>query len=128
MKRKGRPPLPEKDRKSEPVGLRFTSGLRAKLEKARRSRQGDIEPSLSQEIEIRLRKSFETERKITTPFGGPTTNTRQVDLRDYFASQVLPQVYTAALTDKYGPTTVHAIATKAYQIADAMLEARKRDQ
>jgi hypothetical protein len=69
--RRGRPRLKKKDRKSEPVGVRLTKELRDRLEDARR--QGDAERSLTAEIELRLRESFEREKEIERRFGGPAT-------------------------------------------------------
>jgi hypothetical protein len=67
-RQRGRPPLKEKDRKSEPVGIRLTKELRDQLEDARR--QGNVERSLTQEIVLRLRESFEREKEIERRFGG----------------------------------------------------------
>ncbi len=67
----GRPPLKAEERRSEPVGIRLTKATRDKLEKARRGPEGD--KTLSQEIEQRLRRSFELDEELTKRFGSPGT-------------------------------------------------------
>lgn len=48
-------------------------------------------------------------------------------MRDYFAGQVLAVVYEAAARPAvFKPATIHDIAEKAYQIADAMLAERAK--
>lgn len=66
---RGRPRLKEADKRSEPVGVRLTKAVRQKLESARRSSDGDR--TLSQEIEIRLRRSFELDEELMKRFGSP---------------------------------------------------------
>lgn len=51
-----------------------------------------------------------------TKFGG-------LSLRDYFAAQILPAVYTASLAR--GEDLQDTIAEEAYELADAMIEARE---
>lgn len=46
-----------------------------------------------------------------------------MSLRDYFAGQVLPEVYRAGCRTK---ATIQDITQKSYDVADAMIEARKR--
>ena len=72
MKRgRGRPPLKAEERRSEPVGIRLTKAVRDQLEKARHGPEGD--KTLSQEIEQRLRQSFNLEDDIKRRFGGSGT-------------------------------------------------------
>jgi hypothetical protein len=68
MARRGRPSKPEADRKSEPISIRLTPGLRDRLEKERTK----VEPpqTLSQEIEARIRESFELDGSIHQFLGG----------------------------------------------------------
>jgi hypothetical protein len=63
----------------------------------------------------------------------PTTINREIvrgmTLRDYFAAAVLPVVYTAYVEDGYpnGYPKFEEIAKDAYELADAMLIARKQE-
>jgi hypothetical protein len=66
---RGRPKLKDEDRRSEPVSVRLTPALRKQLEEARRSPDGDN--TLSQEIELRLRRSFNIDGEIAKKFGTP---------------------------------------------------------
>jgi hypothetical protein len=66
---RGRPKLKDADRRSEPVSVRLTPALRKQLEEARRTR--DFDHTLSQEVEARLRRSFDLDGEITKRFGSP---------------------------------------------------------
>jgi hypothetical protein len=68
MATRGRPPKPEASRKSEPVSIRLTSELRARLEEERTS--ADPPRTLSQEIEQRIRESFDFDKSIQKLLGG----------------------------------------------------------
>jgi hypothetical protein len=68
MARTGRPPKNPDERKSEPVSIRLTPQLRARLDEARRT--VSPERSLSEEVELRLRQSFEFDQKLTALFYG----------------------------------------------------------
>jgi hypothetical protein len=71
MRRKvGRPPSAN-GKKGERLNLRVSSKLRDLLEEARRRSDGEV--SLSEEVELRLRESFERDSEIEKRFGGPTT-------------------------------------------------------
>jgi hypothetical protein len=71
MATRGRPPKDEMSRKSEPVSIRLTPRLRARLEEERKN--ATPERTFSQEIEFRLRRSFEDpEQPVKDRFGGPT--------------------------------------------------------
>jgi hypothetical protein len=66
---RGRPKLKDEDRRSEPVGVRLTPAIRKHLVEA--SRDGGR--TLSQEIELRLRRSFDFDNEIMKKFGSPGT-------------------------------------------------------
>lgn len=68
---RGRPKLKAEDRRSEPISVRLTPALRKQLEEARHS--PDISHTLSQEIELRLRRSFAIDNEIAKKFGSPAT-------------------------------------------------------
>jgi hypothetical protein len=68
MATRGRPPKPEASRKSEPVSIRLTSELRARLEAERTI--ADPPRTLSQEIEQRIRESFDFDKSIQKLLGG----------------------------------------------------------
>ena len=70
MTNRGRPPKDSSDRKDTQISVRISSALRGQLEEARRDT--DVERSLSQEIELRLRQSFEQDQKIEEQFHGKT--------------------------------------------------------
>lgn len=59
-------------------------------------------------------KAFPAQGNFTEEFNG-------MDLRDYFAGQVIINGAFSATTNKYD----HVTAARAYEIADAMLKARK---
>ena len=46
-----------------------------------------------------------------------------MDLRDYFAAQALPTIVTFALSNS---KTAHFVARQAYDVADAMMQAREQ--
>jgi hypothetical protein len=68
MAQRGRPPKDEASRKSEPVSIRLTPDLRARLEAERRD--ADPERTLSQEIELRIRESFDFDKTKQQLLGG----------------------------------------------------------
>jgi hypothetical protein len=68
MAKRGRPLKDEASRKSEPVSIRLTPELRARLEEERKS--ADPERTLSQEIDMRIRESFDLDRSIKKMLGG----------------------------------------------------------
>ena len=68
---------------------------------------------------------------MSTPHddGGPAfpnydPDTTGMSLRDWFAGQAMPQLLIAAINADAGPGKKQ-IATTAYEMADAMLDARK---
>jgi hypothetical protein len=69
MAKRGRPPKDATRRKSEPVSIRLTPRLREQLEEERK--KAAPERTLSQEIEIRVRESFELDHWVKQLFGGP---------------------------------------------------------
>src|SRR4051794_38467950 len=66
---RGRPPKDEASRKSEPVSIRISRGLRGRLEEERT--KAVPERSLSQEVELRLRESFDLDKTVKQLLGGP---------------------------------------------------------
>lgn len=68
MAQRGRPPKDKTIRKSEPVSIRLTPYLRDRLEAERTS--ADPQRTLSQEIELRLRESFDFDKAIQKLLGG----------------------------------------------------------
>ena len=68
MAKRGRPLKPEASRKSKPVSIRLTSELHACLEAERTS--GDSPRTLSQEIELRIRESFDFDKSTRKLLGG----------------------------------------------------------
>src|SRR3981081_845005 len=68
MANRGRPPKDEASRRSVALGIRMTRELRERLDAARRT--DEVERSLNQEIELRLRQSFESEQRIEERFHG----------------------------------------------------------
>jgi hypothetical protein len=68
MSNRGRPRKPESARKSEPVSIRLTPELRARLEEERT--KANPAQTLSQEIEMRLRESFDFDRSMQKLLGG----------------------------------------------------------
>jgi hypothetical protein len=68
MAKRGRPLKDEASRKSEPVSIRLTPELRTYLEAERMS--VDPERTLSQEIELRIKESFDFDKSIKHLFGG----------------------------------------------------------
>jgi hypothetical protein len=68
MAKRGRPLKPEASRKSEPVSIRLTAELRARLDAERTS--ADPPRTLSQEIEQRIRESFDFDKSIQKLLGG----------------------------------------------------------
>lgn len=70
MGKRGRPPKDEASKRGVQVSFRVTQELRGRLEAARA--EGEPKRSLSQEIELRLRRSFELDREIKERFGGPS--------------------------------------------------------
>jgi hypothetical protein len=68
MPKRGRPPKDEASRKSEPVSIRLTPELRNRLEAERTS--ADPQRTLSQEIELRIRESFDLDKSIKELLGG----------------------------------------------------------
>jgi hypothetical protein len=70
MKKLGRPPKDDAAKKGIQFSIRMHSALRDLLEQARHQ---DGERSLTQEIELRLRQSFELEDQIKERFGGGST-------------------------------------------------------
>src|SRR5262245_40561620 len=71
MARLGRPPKHDAAKKSAHLSVRISARLREQLEAARRT--AEPERSLSQEIELRLRQSFELDAEIKKRFGGNGT-------------------------------------------------------
>jgi hypothetical protein len=65
---RGRPAKDEASRKSEPVSIRLTPDLRTRLESERLS--ADPQRTLSQEIELRIRESFDLDKSIKQLLGG----------------------------------------------------------
>jgi hypothetical protein len=65
---RGRPRKDQADRKSVPLGVRVTPALHDRLEAAR----AESGRTLSQEMEARLRLSFEDNQRAQERFGGPT--------------------------------------------------------
>ena len=78
MAERGRRPKAAEDRRGIQISFRTTQSLRDQIEKARLS--GDRERSLSEEIESRLRDSFEIEAKIEARFHG---------YRNYWLAQII---------------------------------------
>jgi hypothetical protein len=68
MAKRGRPLKDEAGRKSEPVSIRLTPELRTRLEAERMS--ADPERTLSQEIDLRIRESFDLDLSIKKTLGG----------------------------------------------------------
>jgi hypothetical protein len=68
MAKRGRPLKDEASRKSEPVSIRLTQELRSRLEAERMS--ADPERTLSQEIDQRIRESFDLDKSIKKELGG----------------------------------------------------------
>jgi hypothetical protein len=68
MAKRGRPPKDDAIRKSEPISIRLTSDLRARLEDERKDKVP--ERTLSQEIEQRIRESFDLGQTIKQLLGG----------------------------------------------------------
>jgi hypothetical protein len=68
---RGRPALSDDQRKSEAVGVHLTKAIKAKLDEARKRPDGEI--SISEEIERRVRQSFELDQRIRDRFGGAGT-------------------------------------------------------
>jgi hypothetical protein len=68
MAKRGRPLKDEASRKSEPVSIRLTPELRSRLEAERMS--ADPERTLSQEIDQRIRESFDLDKSIKKELGG----------------------------------------------------------
>jgi hypothetical protein len=64
-RRRGRPRKAAADRRSEPISLRIPRPLRARLEEARRS--GGVERSITDEVCLRLRASFDDNTEIVGP-------------------------------------------------------------
>lgn len=64
---------------------------------------------------------------------GHAYNERGMTLRDWFAGQALPAIVTATSAGQHDPSAKHgkgvvgSMAADAYEIADAMLAARKGD-
>lgn len=81
-----------------------------------------------QELEAEYKASQDRLKRV----GGPafpvgfTCTHAGMTLRDYFAARALPAVITAAVQN--GHTDQESIVAEAYELADAMLEARKRGQ
>lgn len=70
-RRPGRPRMNEEERRTEPVSIRLSKDLRARLEKARHGPEG--ERSLSHEVEMRLKQSFDLDGQIKKRFGSAGT-------------------------------------------------------
>ena len=68
MAKRGRPLKDEASRKSEPVSIRLTQELYSRLEAERMS--ADPERTLSQEIDQRIRESFDLDKSIKKELGG----------------------------------------------------------
>jgi hypothetical protein len=62
---RGRPPMKESERRSQRMAIRFTKSLRKQLEQSSR-RNGT---TLTEEIEGRLRRSFDLDQGISKKFG-----------------------------------------------------------
>jgi predicted DNA-binding protein len=67
-RRRGRPPKSEATRKSEPVSIRLTPELRARLDEERMSDKPSR--TLSQEIEMRIEESFYFDNRLKQLLGG----------------------------------------------------------
>jgi hypothetical protein len=63
--------MPEEDRRTEPVTIRLSKSLRAQLEQSRKS--SNAGRSLSHEIELRLKQSFDLDGQIKKRFGSTGT-------------------------------------------------------
>jgi hypothetical protein len=91
MPKPGRPPKTANKRDTR-LSVRISTALRNKLEEAQREAneeaQRDVngERSLSEEVEIRLRQSFETETEIEKRFGGVGTSRLLEIVADRIAS------------------------------------------
>lgn len=74
----------------------------------------------------RERAAWEAKGGTAFPVGGPLgiPSSLGMSLRDYFAAKALPSVYAEAV--HVGHVDQQSIAAEAYELADAMLEARKR--
>ena len=70
-KKAGRPPKDSANKRDARLSVRISTALRNKLEDVQR--EADDERSLSEEVELRLRESFEMDREIEKRFGGPAT-------------------------------------------------------
>lgn len=70
-KKAGRPPKDAANRRDTRLSVRISTALRNRLEHARLE---DGERSLSEEVELRLRESFETNKQIEERFGGKGTS------------------------------------------------------
>jgi hypothetical protein len=70
MTKMGRPPKDESSKKTAHLSVRISTSLRNRLEQARLEEGGR---SLSEEVEIRLRESFEINKSIDDLFGGKET-------------------------------------------------------
>jgi hypothetical protein len=68
MPKRGRPSISETLRKGAPVGIRLAPELRARLEVERTS--ADPPRTLSQEIELRIRESFDLDKSMQKLLGG----------------------------------------------------------
>jgi hypothetical protein len=68
MPKRGRPPKDEASSKSKPVSIRLTPELRTRLEAERTS--AAPERSLSQEIELRIRETFDFDKSMQKLLGG----------------------------------------------------------
>ena len=68
--------------------------------------------------------------RVGEGFGNPRYDAAGMSLRDYFAGQALPAVITATSAGQHRPMRddgldlVRSMARDAYEIADAMIEAR----
>jgi hypothetical protein len=71
QRKAGRPPKDEGSKKNAHLSVRISSKLRDLLEEARRRSDGEV--SLSDEVELRLRESFERDSEIEKRFGGRPT-------------------------------------------------------
>ena len=65
---RGRPPKDEATRKSEPLSIRLTPELRARLDEERMS--DDPARTLSKEIELRIEESFDFDKAVEQQLGG----------------------------------------------------------
>jgi hypothetical protein len=96
MPRIGRPPKDQAGAKGAHLSIRMSTKLRERLEAARR--QPDSVRSLSEEIEIRLRESFDRDRDIEKRFGGPAT----ARLLEIVAERIVSIETSTGGTDKTG--------------------------